>query len=113
MNHDSAHNRAKCVSCGFGFGYDAGVATDALADVIARVTRTTGIDEREARQIVAELLDHLSEPVERYVRRRHGELHEHGSTNDRIWPVLSEEITQRRFPARPLSERQLRRIVYG
>ena len=82
-------------------------------DLTARVTRTTGVSEHDAARVIAEVLDHLSEPVERYVVRRHGELHARGLTNDRIWPELSEEITQRRFPARPLSQRQLRRIVYG
>lgn len=86
---------------------------DAIADVIARVTQTTGVSESEAERIVAEIVDHLSEPPDRYVTRRHRELRARGLTNDRIWPVLSEELGQRRFPAPPYSDRQLRRIVYG
>lgn len=88
-------------------------APNALSDVVDRVIQTTGIDAGQAERIVAEVLDQLSETVDEYVVRRHRELHARGQTNDRIWPAVSEEVTQRRFPARPLSERQLRRIVYG
>lgn len=88
-------------------------APNALSDVVDRVIQTTGIDAGQAERIVAEVLDQLAEPLDGYVTRRHSELHARGQTNDRIWPVLAEEVTQRRFPARPLSERQLRRIVYG
>ena len=33
--------------------------------------------------------------------------------NDDIWPLIVTELTARRFKAEELSERQLRRIVYG
>jgi len=33
--------------------------------------------------------------------------------NDEIWPLIAAELGQRRFAAPGLSERQLRRIVYG
>jgi hypothetical protein len=87
--------------------------TAALADLIARVSTTTGVSEDDAARIVDEVLDHLAEPVERYATRRHRELHALGMKNDRIWPALREEIDQRRFPAPSLSHRQLRRMVYG
>ncbi len=93
--------------------YTAPVPEPALSDLTARVTQTTGVSEHDAARVISEVLDHLAEPVEAYVVRRHRELHAHGTKNDRIWPALAEEISQRRFPARPLSHRQLRRIVYG
>ncbi len=85
----------------------------ALTDLIDRVSTTAGVSEGEAARIVDEVLDHLSESVERYATRRHRELHNLGMKNDRIWPALAEEIAQRRFPAPPLSHRQLRRMIYG
>jgi hypothetical protein len=33
--------------------------------------------------------------------------------NDQIWPAIAAELAARRFVAPELSERQLRRIVYG
>jgi hypothetical protein len=32
--------------------------------------------------------------------------------NDEIWPLIAAELGQRRFAAPPMSERQLRRLVY-
>lgn len=93
--------------------YTASVPESPLSDLVGRVSGTAGLSESDAERVIAEVLDHLSEPVDRYVVRRHRELHARGLTNDRIWPALSEEITQRRFPAAELSHRQLRRIVYG
>ena len=61
----------------------------ALNDLIARVSTTTGVSESDAARIVDEVLDHLSESVERYATRRHRELHSLGMKNDRIWPASS------------------------
>ena len=55
----------------------------------------------------------FAESVEDFVRRRHAELHRRQHKNDEIWPMLAAELAQRRFVAPGLSERQLRRIVYG
>ena len=75
------------------------VQEDSLADVVTRVAQTTGISEAEAERILGEAFDQLSESADRFVVRRHRELHTRGLTNDRIWPLLSEELSHRRFPA--------------
>lgn len=85
---------------------------EAPTDLIDRVSTTAGISNDDAARIIAEVLDHLSEPVERYATRRHRELHNLGLKNDRIWPALAEEIAQRRFPAPQLDQRQARRMKY-
>jgi hypothetical protein len=51
--------------------------------------------------------------VEEFVRRRHAELRQRQRKNEEIWPLVEAELRQRRFAAPILSERQLRRIVYG
>ena len=56
---------------------------------------------------------YFSETVEEFVRRRHAELQRRQRKNDEIWPLITAELGQRRFAAPGLSERQLRRIVYG
>ena len=47
------------------------------------------------------------------MRRRHAELRRRGHRNAEIWRLLAAELPTRRFRADELSERQLRRIVYG
>ena len=47
------------------------------------------------------------------MRRRHAELKTHGARNPEIFAHLAEELAHRVVAAPALSERQLRRIVYG
>ena len=47
------------------------------------------------------------------MRRRHAELKTHGVRNPEIFARLAEELAHRVVAAPALSERQLRRIVYG
>lgn len=82
-------------------------------ELIAHLTRLTGLPEAAAARLVAEVLHHYSESVEEFVRRRHRELQARGLTNRVIFETVTEELGQRRFPAGSLTERQLRRIVYG
>lgn len=53
------------------------------------------------------------EPVDSYVRRRHAQLKTLGAKNSVIFARLATELEGRVFAAPELSERQLRRIVYG
>lgn len=82
-------------------------------DLIAHLTRTSQLDPGEAARVVADVVAYFSEPVEEFVRRRHGELKSRGLTNDEIFPRIAAELPVRRVAAPELSLRQLRRIVYG
>ncbi|MEU9128009.1 hypothetical protein AB0D08_07825 [Kitasatospora sp. NPDC048540] len=82
-------------------------------DLLAHLTRITPLGPGEAARVVAEVLAYFSEPVEEYVRRRHGELQARGLTNDQIFTRVGAELAVRRVAAPELSARQLRRIVYG
>ncbi|MDP9867114.1 MULTISPECIES: hypothetical protein [Streptosporangium] len=82
-------------------------------DLITHLTRTSALGPGEAARVVADVLAYFSEPVEDFVRRRHGELKAKGLVNDEIFPRIAAEITSRRVAAPELSLRQLRRIVYG
>ncbi len=84
-----------------------------LADLVHHVVATTGLPAPTAARVVADVVAYLDEIAEDYVRRRHRELQRRRLTNDRIWALLTAELRQRRFAAPQLSERQLRRIVYG
>jgi hypothetical protein len=84
-----------------------------LPDLVRHVCATTGLPPGAAARVVADVLTYLDEDVETFVRRRHAELRRRGLVNMQIWTRLAHETGVRRFAAPVLSERQLRRIVYG
>jgi hypothetical protein len=82
-------------------------------DLVRHVAISTGLDEATAARVVADVLAYFGQTVDEYVARRHQELKDRNRKNDAIWPQLADELKARRFKAEELSERQLRRIVYG
>jgi hypothetical protein len=84
-----------------------------FADLLDQLERTTQLPRAVLGRVVADVIDHYRETVEQYVRRRHTQLQASGSRNERIWVMLQEELSGRPVAAPPLTERQLRRIVYG
>ncbi len=81
--------------------------------LVSHVVATTGLAPTDARRVVEDVLAFHHEPVEAYVRRRHGELKLRGAKNADIFTVLRDELADRLVAAPGLSERQLRRIIYG
>ena len=63
--------------------------------------------------MVREVTAFCHETLEQYVVRRHLELRADRLSNPAIFERLSREIEARPFRAGPVSERRLRRIVYG
>ena len=84
-------------------------------ELAAHLARSTRLEPHEARRAVLELLDLLSsETPESFVRRRHRELKSAGRvTNRLIFRQIAGELAARPFAAAPLSERQIRRLIYG
>jgi hypothetical protein len=82
-------------------------------ELAVRVAASTGLPEATARRVVADVTAYFGETVREYVRRRHEELRRQQRKNDDIWPVIEAELASRRFAAPGLSERQLRRLIYG
>jgi hypothetical protein len=85
----------------------------AHGELIRNVVASTGLTPPTAARLVADVLAYFTETTEQFVRRRHVELHRRGLGNADIWPVIAGELGERRVAAPALSERQLRRIVYG
>lgn len=81
--------------------------------LVDRVAASTGLTPSEAERVIEDVLAFHAEPVEAYVRRRHAELKTYGAKNDQIFALLARELRGRVVAAPELSERQLRRIVYG
>jgi hypothetical protein len=82
-------------------------------ELVSRVAATTGLTRAEAERVVDDVVAYFDESTEDYVRRRHHALKEHGLKNPEIWSQISQELSHRVVSAPELSERQLRRIVYG
>lgn len=75
--------------------------------------RIVDIDEKDLDKLVQELLDHWTESVEQFVRRRHRELQGAGVPNRLVYARLTQELRYRPVRANALSVRQIRRIIYG
>ncbi|HME67280.1 MAG TPA: hypothetical protein VKG61_20500 [Streptosporangiaceae bacterium] len=82
-------------------------------DLAGYLAASTGLPPSTAIRVIADVTTYFSETVEEFVRRRHAELRRGQRKNDEIWPLITAELNQRRFAAPGLSERQLRRLVYG
>ena len=81
--------------------------------LVDHLVATTELTAAEAARVIEDVLVFHAEPVETYVRRRHAELKLRGIRNLEIFARLAEELAHRVVAAPALSERQLRRIVYG
>ncbi len=82
-------------------------------DLVRHIAASTGLPEATATRVVADVAAYFAETVEIYVRRRHAELKSKNRKNDEIWPSIAAELGTRRFGSPKLTERQLRRMVYG
>jgi hypothetical protein len=82
-------------------------------DLVDHLVATTGLTPAEAGRVVEDVMAFHHEPLEDYVRRRHTELKGRGARNPEIFALVAEELTHRVVAAPVLTERQLRRIVYG
>jgi hypothetical protein len=83
------------------------------AELVDRIARSTGLARGEAARVVADVVDFYTEPTEDFVRRRHARLRLDGVRNPEIFRRIRSELAQRVVAPPDLSERQLRRLVYG
>ena len=81
--------------------------------LVAHVIATTSLTPGEAARVVEDVIAFHAQPVEDYVRARHASLKTYGAKNPEIFARIAEELAQRVVAAPELSERQLRRIIYG
>ena len=86
---------------------------DELLPLLQLLADTTGLDTQRSRRVVDDVIAFLSEQLEVFVKRRHVELGRQGLKNPAIYQQLQQEIEQRRFAAAAVTERQIRRMIYG
>ena len=84
-----------------------------LQDFILHISTTYGLTPADTDRLIEEFLSHFDETAESFVRRRHHEMQGMGRTNPAIFRAIQKEIPLSRFTAPDLSERQIRRMVYG
>jgi len=81
--------------------------------LVDHVVATTGLSRDEATRVIEDIVAFHAEPVDDYVRRRHRQLKTYGARNPEIFARIAEELQTRVVAAPRLTERQLRRLVYG
>jgi hypothetical protein len=81
--------------------------------LVRHIAGSTGLPVPVAERVIADVIAYYRETTEEFVRRRHGELQRRGRKNAEIWQIVATELGERPVGAGELTERQLRRIVYG
>ena len=89
------------------------VATPDLEGLLDHLERSADLDRGSARRIVEEVLAWCDEDLEALVRRRHRELRAQGLANPEAFERIELELPGRRVAAPRLTQRQIRRVIYG
>jgi len=89
------------------------MATDQWDELVDHLVQTTPLPPPAARRVVEEVVAFCGEPAETFIRRRHRELQQSGWANPAIFRRVLGELAGRPVAAPTLSERQVRRIIYG
>lgn len=85
-----------------------------IQPLIDHLCHSSDLSSSEARKIVGEVIAYFSVSAESYVRRRHLELKQDtGMANPQIFRRIEAELTQLVLAAPRLTQRQIRRIIYG
>lgn len=82
-------------------------------ELIAHLCRHSRLTADEAVRLVNEVLNYYSEDKAGFIRRRHYELQKCGLSNSTIYHQIGIELNTHRFAAEPMTERQIRRTIYG
>ncbi|MET9497680.1 hypothetical protein [Streptomyces sp. NPDC006552] len=82
-------------------------------ELVDHLTRSTSLGRGEALRVVQDVLAYFDESTQDFVRRRHRELQGAGLVNAAIFEQITAELPYRAVAPPELSQRQLRRMVYG
>jgi hypothetical protein len=91
----------------------APMAYERWSELVKHLTLTTPLPAAAATRVVEEVVAYFNESTEGFVRRRHRELQTTGLANAEIFRLVAAELVARPVAAPELSERQIRRLVYG
>ena len=82
-------------------------------ELVDHLCRQSPLTPAEAQKLVDEVLAYYNESAQCFIRRRHYELQKSGLANSSIYRLIGDELKRHRFVAEPLTERQIRRAIYG
>ncbi len=83
------------------------------ADWVSALARNYSLSEVVLQRLIEEFLAATDLTAEQYVAERHLTLRQAGMSNTEIYQALQVEVEKGRFRTRPLSQRQVRRWIYG
>lgn len=89
------------------------LTTSASPELVEHLCRHSNLTSFDAARLVEEVLAYYNETTASFIQRRHHELQKSGLANATIYRLIGEELEQHRFKAEKLSERQIRRTIYG
>jgi hypothetical protein len=85
-----------------------------LQPLLNHLCNISRLEQNEAKKLVAEVITYFCETTEVYVQRRHRELkQDEGLSNAQIYQRIEVELGELVFASPTLSQRQIRRIIYG
>ena len=87
--------------------------TEVDDELIRHLAQSLGVTHGEAERVIGEVVAFYREPVEAYVRRRHEECRRGGQANPQAFATIVAELPGRVVAAPALTERQVRRVIYG
>ncbi len=82
-------------------------------ELIDHLVRSSALTRAEAVRVISEVVAFFHEPLENFVKRRHRELQADGLANVAIYAQIQGELRFVRLAAPMLTERQIRRLIYG
>ena len=81
--------------------------------LLQHLETVTGLEPALLAKIVDEVRAWYGKDLTTWVRERHRELQKQGLRNHQIYPRILRETETVLFAAGPLTERQIRRMIYG
>lgn len=85
----------------------------APAELVEHLCRQNDLTPSQASRLIEEVLAFYDESTAGFIQRRHYELQKAGLANAAIYRQIGEELENHRFKVEPLTERQIRRTIYG
>ncbi|MCK4303125.1 MAG: hypothetical protein KAY24_02705 [Candidatus Eisenbacteria sp.] len=83
------------------------------SELLQHLQTVTGQGEPLLAKILEEIQSWYTRDLSTWIRDRHRELQRHGFRNREIYPRLRDESQRILVHPGPLTERQIRRIIYG
>lgn len=89
------------------------MGTEQHVELVERLHSQYGMEPVTAERIVEDILVSFGDSLEEWVRSQHIRLQRMGLKNEAIYREIARELPKRRFVSPGLSERQIRRMIYG